>query len=379
MRPGLPALLLALTAAAALAADPPKSEEEKPETPSEAPVPVPLTPPPPPAPAPKVNLVPSLSGFLQVQFAAGLDNTGEGVSSTATVFIRRGRIRVKGNVAQGIGYTFLADLATVNNLLRDAFLSTTLVPHHEIRLGQQKTQFGYENPEAATELLFINFAYASEALARGPDLRDLGVGVLGQWELPGGFGVDYQLTAVNGAGPNVLVDDTPRKNLWARAGGSYGDFGWKLKVGVSGATGDRLFKADPVTMQPAYKVLFTRLGVDVRADTLWFFAAAEGALGTNDPSTGTGATTAAGGYVMAIGKTSWNVGPLVRAEFYDPDLAAVGDRLQRFTLGAYVDLKSEELRGQLKAGAIRLLINLDLDASETRRDHAVLSWVQAAF
>jgi len=372
MRSDLPALLLALTAAAALAADPPKPEEQKPETPPETPAP--LTP-----PAPKVNLVPSLSGFAQVQFAAGLDGTGEGVAPTATVFIRRARVRVKGNVAKGIGYTFLADLATVNNLLRDAYVSTTLVPNHEIRLGQQKTQFGYENPEAATEVFFINFAYASEALARGPDLRDLGVGVLGQWELPAGFGVDYQLTAVNGAGPNVLVDDTPRKNLWGRAGGSYGDFGWKLKVGVSGALGDRFIKADPVTMQPAYRVSFRRLGVDLRADTLWFFAVAEGALGSNDPSTGAGATTAAGGYVMAIGKTPWNVGPLVRAEFYDPDLANIGDRNQRFTLGAYVDLKSEELRGQLKAGGVRWLVNLDLDASETRRDHAVLSWVQVVF
>ena len=82
---------------------------------------------------------------------------------------------------------------------------------------------------------------------------------------------------------------------------------------------------------------------------------------------------------MAIGKTRWNVGPLGRAEIYDPDLANGGDRLRRYTLGFYADLKPEELRGQLKAAGARFVFNVDLDFSETRRDHALLSWVQVVF
>jgi len=320
-----------------------------------------------PAPAP-VDLVPKISGYAQVMLSAGLDGDGNGVASTASLFLRRARIRLKGNVLEGVGYTFLVDLATLSNFTRDAYFWTTLIPHHELRIGQQKTQFGYENPESASLLYVIDRAFVSDGLSRGSDLRDLGLGLLGKWDLPADFGVEYAITAVDGAGPNVLLDDTPRKNLWGRAGASYKNGDWTVKLGVSAANGDRFFKADAVAGTPAYVMQFSRLGLDVRADTPWFFAAVEGVLGTNDR--GAGPAGAAGFYALAAGKTPWNLGPILRVEAYDQDLDAPGDLLRRYTLGAYADLKPV---------AARLMVNLELDGSETPRDHALVSWVQVVF
>jgi phosphate-selective porin O/P len=322
------------------------------------------------ADAPAVNLKPQLYGDIQVEISAGFDGNGDGVAPTTSVFLHEARVGVKGEVLPSLGYNFLVDLATVNNLVRDAYIWTKLVPHHELRIGQQKTLFGYENPEAATNLFVIDRSFVSDALARGPDLRDLGLGMLGTWELPAGFGVDYQLTAVDGAGANVVSDDTPRKNLWGRAGGSYQGGGWTVKLGVSGATGDRHFKADAVAMTPERTVVFTRLGVDVRADAPWAFALFEGVRGWDTPSTGGGVTSGAGFYALVAGKTPWNLGPIVRVEAFDRDFGAPGDLLRRYTVGAYADVK------QVNA---RLLVNLEIDDSETRRDHALVSWVQVVF
>lgn len=317
----------------------------------------------------EVDRVSKLYGDLQLELSAGLDGDGDGVAPTASLFFREARVGVKGQVIEGVGYTVLVDLGTVNNLLRDAYAWTTLLPHHELRVGQQKTQFGYENPQSAYNLWIIDRAFISDELGRGPDLRDLGIGLFGQWDLPASFGLDYQLTAVDGAGPNVLADDTPRKNLWGRAGASYRGEGWTAALGISGATGDRRFKADPASGTPAYTISFERLGIDLRADTPWAFAVVEGALGRDDR--GAGPAVAAGFYALAAGKTPWNVGPIFRVEAYDRDLDAPGDLRRRYTLGAYAELK--------KPANARVSVNLEIDGSETPRDHALVSWVQVVF
>ncbi|HEY8209086.1 MAG TPA: porin [Myxococcaceae bacterium] len=317
----------------------------------------------------EVNLVPTIFGYAQVQLSAGLDGDGDGKASTTSLFLRRVRVGLKGEVLQDAGYVLTAELTTLDTLIRDAYLWTKLVPHHEIRLGQQKTQFGYENPESDSQLYVIDRAFVSDELSRGSDLRDLGIGVLGTWDLPANLGVDYQVTGVDGAGLNVLADDTPRKNVWGRVGASYKGDDWNAKLGVSGANGNRRFKADPEAMTPAYTVVFNRLGVDLRADTPWFFAVAEGVVGTNDR--GAGPARASGFYALAAGKTPWNLGPVARAEMYDPDLGAPGDRMVRYTLGAYADFA--------KPANLRLMVNLELDASQARSDHALVSWVQVVF
>jgi hypothetical protein len=330
----------------------------------------PPTPVPSPAPAPAHKPTLSVSGFLQVQYTDPIDANDDGTAGVASFSSRRVRIRVKGQVLEDIGYTIMIDPSTPGNLLRDGFISLGLVPHHEIRLGQQKTQFGYENVESSTRLYQVNRALVSDALGRGPDARDLGIGVLGAWSLPGQSGLEYGLTLVNGAGPNVARDDTERKNFWGRVGGRTSAAGdaVKLWLGASFARGDQLDRGNPADPADDFVVDFRRVGLDARAETRWFFAAGEWISGSNEEAHGD--RDAWGAYLMLVGKTPLHLGPILRWELYDPDRNAAGNELRRITFGAYYDLRPVN---------VRLMANYELDASEARRDDAFLLFGQILF
>src|SRR6185295_11507812 len=100
----------------------------------------------------------------------------------------------------------------INGVLRDAFLRFTFIRGHQLRVGQQKTQFGYENRESSSELYAVNRTELSETLSRGVTLRDIGVGLIGHLNLGRGWRLEDAITVVNGAGFNVQADDTRGKN-----------------------------------------------------------------------------------------------------------------------------------------------------------------------
>jgi len=314
--------------------------------------------------------VPAVSGYVQAQFTDGIDHDGDGEEAAQSFLLRRVRIRAKGEIHPGLGYTVMLDPSTPSNLLRDGFVSVGLVPRHEIRIGQQKTQFGYENPESSTRLLTINRARASDQLGRGPDLRDIGLGLLGAHPLPAALKVEYALTLVNGAGPNRLVDDTTRKSFWGRTGLRL-ERAVDVRAGFSYGNGDRLDLATtPDEPSDDFEVRFQRLGGDVEISTNWFFVAAEILAGSNE-NRATGATTEArGGYLSAYGRTSIGLGPLVRAEWLDPDLDAAGDLYRRITVGAFYDFIPT---------TARLVVNWERDLSDDTLDDAFLMFAQLLF
>jgi hypothetical protein len=341
--------------------------QEPPPPPAEAaPAPEPAPPPePPPPPKPKPTV--AVSGYAHLQLNLFVDGNDDDETSSSTLLVRRIRLRFRGEVLPGLGYVVMIDPSTPTNLLRDGFLSLTFVPHHEIRVGQQKTQFGYENPESSTKLFTVNRAFVSDALGRGQDLRDLGVGLLGTWDLASGLGVDYQLTLVNGSGPNVTQDATDRKNFWGRAGIRYERGGLHLRLGGSYGNGDHIRRA---TMTGGMDVVydFDRIGADVEVTTPWAFVAAEYLRGTNELPEGD--VDAQGFYVTLVGTTPWNLGPIVRYEQYDPDTDADDNLQKRFTFGAYADVRPVN---------VRIVANFELDDSDVGRDHAFLLWGQVIF
>src|SRR6266545_8043071 len=218
------------------------------EPPPPPPAPVPAPPPPGPPAKPKLEI----SGYVQLQYNATVDANGDDTVAKNTFLVRRFRIKLRGEVFKDVGYVTMFDPSTTSTLLRDAYVTLGFLPHHEVRIGQQKTQFGYDNPESSTKLFTINRAFISDALGRGSDLRDIGLGLFGNWKLPAGVGVDYELTLVNGSGPNLVHDDTARKNFWGRAGVSWaGDAATSVRLGGSYANGNQLRKApagDPTAM-----------------------------------------------------------------------------------------------------------------------------------
>ena len=322
-----------------------------------------------PSPKPADKFKPSVGGYLQTQFSVPFDTSDNNRRDDSVFFIRRARLRVKGELIEKVGYTVMVDGATPSNLLRDAFISLGFVRHHEIRVGQQKVQFGYENVESSPRLYIINRSFASDLLARALDSRDVGIGVLGSWDLDGPAGLEYGLTLVNGSGPNLVRDETSRKNFWGRVGGKLEtEGGLKLWAGVSYATGDQFSRG--ATPDPADDFVFDfqRFGADVRAEGHWFFAAAEWLAGEDELESST--RDASGGYILVAGKTKIGLGPIFRWETLDSDSDLLDNSLARITLGAYYDLKPVN---------VRLMVNYEVDASNLERDDALLFLGQVVF
>lgn len=92
---------------------------------------------------------PQIYGFAQAFYRDAFNTGSDGVVDNSNFRMQRVRIGVKGRINSWLGYEVEVDprAPEVSGILRDAFLRLDLIPNHEIRIGQQKTQFGYENRE----------------------------------------------------------------------------------------------------------------------------------------------------------------------------------------------------------------------------------------
>ncbi|HTE54112.1 MAG TPA: porin [Kofleriaceae bacterium] len=317
---------------------------------------------------PKVRV----SGFLTVFYKFRIDQDGDGAVEPDLFRLGKSRIRFKGDLTDHVGYTVEADprSPTVEGVMRDAYISVRrIIPHHEIRLGQQKTQFGYENSESSTRLYTVTRTELSESLARGVTLRDIGIGVVGKWPLAGGWRIEDAVTVVNGAGFGVQSDDTSLKNVWGRVGLRYRseDDGLVVRLGVSGAIGDQMGEADPgPPPEPAERFQFRRLGGDVEVDQTWMFLAAEVARGWDEIPADSGEVEKSSAYyVILAGKTPWNIGPLVRYDVWDQE------DFRRLTAGAYWGGPAD---------AVRVIVHYEaFEDTDGRHDDRVLSQIQTVF
>lgn len=285
-----------------------------------------------------------VSGFITTWYKFRIDENGDGEREPDLFRLGKVRIRVKGKVHEKVGYTIEVDprSPTIEGIARDAYISLHVIPRHQIKIGQQKTPFGYENWESSTRLYTITRSELGEGMGRGFTLRDIGIGVMGRIKVAKGVRIEDAVALVNGAGFGVQDDTTTRKNLWGRVGVRYKQDPKDLTIrfGVSGAIGDQLEPADPGPPPvPEERFAFKRVGVDVTVDHPWFFAAAEYAMSWDEVPAGSGETESSMAYyVLAAGKTPWKVGPVLR---YD---AADAEEWTRITAGAYWGLPDDDVR-----------------------------------
>jgi hypothetical protein len=194
--------------------------------------------------------------------------------------------------------------------------------------------------------------------------------LLGDWRWAGGFGVDYQLTLVNGDGPNDGNDSTNGKNLWGRVGLSLvAGPETAIKLGTSYARGDDIWHApadDPTLVDTLYR--FWRWGTDLELWTPFVVAAAEYVRASDGLPTGR--IRSSGWYATAYGLLPGNFGPVFRAEAFDPNLDVPDDGRSLYTFGAYYDVSPER---------VRLLLNYELDRSSVRQDDVLYAWTQVVF
>jgi phosphate-selective porin len=165
----------------------------------------------PASPVPKATFY----GFVQAHYRHAFETGEDGVFDAPNFRVQRVRLGLKGDLYPWLSYEVEIDpqAPEVTGLLRDAFLAFKFIPRHQLRVGQQKTQFGYENRESSSDLFVVNRSEVSDALSRGVNLRDIGVGLVGNIRLGKGWRFEDAITVVNGDGLNVQADSTRRKNV----------------------------------------------------------------------------------------------------------------------------------------------------------------------
>lgn len=310
-------------------------------------------------------------GSVQVHYRHAFETGDDGVFDAPNFRVQRVRLGARGDIYPWLSYEIEIDPRSpeITGVLRDAFLTFTVIPRHQIRLGQQKTQFGYENRMSSTDLFAVNRTELSDALSRGVNLRDIGIGLIGNVRLWRGWRFEDAVTVVNGDGFNVQADRTRQKNVWGRAGLRYRKDSADLtvRVGVSGAVGDQMDEGLDLTLDTAddFRLEFDRRGTDVEIDHPRFFASAEYVKGTNTDTRTDDDDELSGYYVNLVGKTPWKVGPIVRLDTF-------ADEFRRWTIGGYYGLPNVPFR---------LMVNYERRTLKDGRrgDDKLYVWTQVQF
>ena len=294
-----------------------------------------------------------IGGVLQIHYMNEFNTNGDTIRDPDGFRVLRARLTAKGRINSFTTYELMIDprAPEPGGVLRDAFIAFDLGKHQRLRVGQQKTQFGYENRESITELYTVNRSELCDGAMRGENLRDIGIGLLGEIPLAKRFRIENAVTFTNGTKMNVEgpYDFNTKKALWGRVGIRYKQRELEVKLGGSFATGGLRYLGDDI-VDPADDVYadFDRIGADVEVEQKWIHLTAEFAQGT-DMAGDTLYAEPVGFSIIAAGRTKWNIGPLVRYEQFE-------DEFQRTTLGLYYGRPKD---------ALRLLINYELRGNIT--------------
>ncbi|OGI02014.1 MAG: hypothetical protein A2104_01195 [Candidatus Melainabacteria bacterium GWF2_32_7] len=145
-----------------------------------------------------------INGGMQLRYN-GIAQKGADSGNFAPNFsIPLSDIRFSGKIAKHINYMVepiynrtwggSASTTTAGGLLGDAYVSTDILPHHTIFVGQTRAPIGVEG---TTSPFALNTIDRSQIARNFSDYRDMGIKVAGTFPI-----VDYYLGAYNGAGQN---------------------------------------------------------------------------------------------------------------------------------------------------------------------------------
>ena len=283
----------------------------------------------------------NISGVLQVHYLTEFNTNGDSIQDPSGFRILRARLTAKGKINKYISYEVMIDprAPEQGGILRDAFIEFHVIKNQIIRVGQQKTQFGWENPQSITELYTVNRAEMSDGVSRGETLRDIGIGVLGKVKLNDILLFEDAITFTNGTKMGITgpYDFNPKKALWGRVGLRLLKNGFDARLGGSFGFGGIRYLGDDI-IDPSDDVYadFNRIGTDLQIDHKYFFLAAEYAQGT-DHVKDTLYGEPMGYQVMLAFKTKWKVGPLARYDTFE-------DEWKVLTLGAYYGNPKDKFR-----------------------------------
>lgn len=152
-----------------------------------------------------------LGGIVQVQGEAGSRPDTRFSTANDRVFLRRARINVSGRFVEG--FDFRAELELAGSLsnasglraqMTDGYVNWNRFDLANVRMGQFKTPFGFEQLYADPRLLTAERSLVTDRLTAG---RQAGVELAGRWQ---GHRIDYALGFFNGNGTNTNFNDNAR-------------------------------------------------------------------------------------------------------------------------------------------------------------------------
>ena len=90
--------------------------------------------------------------------------------------------RIRRNPCVAVSYQLEIDPRSpqIAGVMRDAYIALHVIPTQEIRLGQQKTPWGYENLVSSLKMYVVTRTEIGEGVGRGFTLRDIGIGLRGK-------------------------------------------------------------------------------------------------------------------------------------------------------------------------------------------------------
>ena len=287
-----------------------------------------------------------VGGFIQTQAESGDRPDTRFADENDRVFVRRARVNVQGSFPEH--FDFKAEMELGGGLgsatgirvqATDVYAQWTRHPFAQVRAGQFKTPYGYEQIFSDTKLLTVERSLMSDRITIG---RGLGV------QLAGDVGpVSYAAGAFNGNGANVTFNDDEGFLTVARVSATP----WKRgandrwSVGVNGYRGeDRSAPVAPELGFSGNAFAGTRRawGADTQLITgkleLW----TEVLRARFDPASGE--TRDLKGWYAAGG---WLLTKRIQAVAMYDSLDAPLDDIRTWTVGANYFIKGHDLKLQL--------------------------------
>jgi phosphate-selective porin len=182
-----------------------------------------------------------VGGYIQGHFETGDSPDARFVGIEDRAFLRRARLGVSGSFQEQFDFKLEADFGA-NSLseqtgyragITDAFVNWNRYSFANVKFGQFKTPFGYEQLQADTKILTVERSLPNDRLT---DSRQIGLGVAGDIV---SNRLSYSVGAFNGSGVNNSFNDNDNF-MWAGRvsgvvfDGKIADRDARVAIGING-------------------------------------------------------------------------------------------------------------------------------------------------
>lgn len=254
---------------------------------------------------------PILFGYLQSQYDYTFSDPGE-----STFKFKRARIGVRGKVMDDFSYYFMLETSpfigsTGDAYIMDAFITYEKYNWAKISLGSYKQPFSLEVATPCHSLTTIDRSIVADQLV-APQ-RDFGIGLFGGNKYTK---LNYAIALMNGRGLGV-VDNNTNKDVVGRATYKVTDY---LTLGGSFRYGYPNNNADTRTTfggEMALKLNNLKIQGEYIYDEGDYNRATGGGCGATPVELG---EKRDGAYIMASYDTEWKVQPVLKYEYFDPNI-----------------------------------------------------------